>query len=337
MHSRFPTFDPSVTTPERPDSRHEDCGTATPDESEPSADSIVRLSPFLKERLSLPFSAASPCAHSDDKSDGSSQQRRSSTIGSSDDNRERARSDSQGTCPFSELKQQMSKLRNALLEDPNRRREFELLIMLLVGSVPDMEIHVRGGICMAAERWLDSASPLKQQWDEMPAQKNGRRRELVLSRNVSVLLERNSTRLRPWRTSAATEQLIDCSVWHESVAILCQPLEYPSQVPLRIMQSLFQIQAEAGRSGITISGADDLMAVFLIVVAKALAQSADALSFHALAFARSFCDFEALCEIDGYAETRLNNFEQILLYLEEQEQLEDEPDDDQCGGKGQAK
>jgi hypothetical protein len=32
----------------------------------------------------------------------------------------------------------------------------------------------------------------------------------------------------------------------------------------------------------------------------------------------TICDFEArLCEIDGgYAETRLNNFEQVLLYLE---------------------
>jgi hypothetical protein len=269
-----------------PESGHIE-GTITPPDSE--SQSIVKLSPFLKERLSTPTSA---------------------------DRRGRSLSDSQRTCPFAELKQQMSKLRNAMLDDPVRMREFELLITLLVGGVPDMEIHVRAGVCMAAERWLDSASTLKQQWDEMHAQQEWKKRELTLSRDVSVLLERRSIRLRPWCTSAATEQLIDCSVWHESVAILCQPLEYPSQVPLRIMQSLFQIQAEASRSGVTISSADDLMAVFVIVVAKAVAQSVDALSFRSLKFARSFCDFEALCEIDGYAETRLNNFEQILLYLE---------------------
>ena len=124
--------------------------------------------------------------------------------------------------------------------------------------------------------------------------------DLRLAQAVAPLVERKSTRLRPWRTSRSTEALIESSVWHESVAILCEPVVYPSQVPVRIMQALFQIQLEARKVEETISGADDLMAVFLLVVAKAIVQSGgEALSFRALSFARSFCDFEALCEIDG--------------------------------------
>jgi hypothetical protein len=148
---------------------------------------------------------------------------------------------------------------------------------------------------------------------------HGHRQAVVRDSELSALLKGmvlpdNGSYTEALLGAEDSDRLRSQTSWAPAVVALSRPVAYPSEVPSNVMHAFDSIQMEAEVQGIKLDGADDLMAIFMVVVAKAVAQGYH--GFSALNLSRACSDLDILCQHEGYAENRVNQFEQMLLYLE---------------------
>jgi hypothetical protein len=249
------------------------------------------------------------------------------------------------------FKQAMDDLRTTILH--NYQRDLELMVLAVSAEQPApemMDLAVRAGVAIAVESegiclpcvdgdhsnsggciaQLRGMAETAMQRDSLGSDDSGyshifgetyeheHRQAVVRDSELSAMLKGLVLPANGSYTEALlgedSDRLRSQTSWAPAVGALSRPVAYPSEVPSNVMHAFDQIQNEAQVQGIKLDGADDLMAIFMVVVAKAVAQGYNGWS--ALNLSRSYSDFDILCQHEGYAENRVNQFEQMLLYLE---------------------